>query len=129
MQRTFFLLLMIAVAAVAPARGELSAEEKKLVGEWQFEEKDAQITARQVFRENGTYTAELRKAGELTRKFEGIWRIEDDKLVYTYTSDSLEQIPAGAIERDHIVSISENSYTIEAGDHLHRTYFRVKESR
>ena len=38
-------------------------------------------------------------------------------------TDSLAQIPAGTEERDHLVRITEAYYTIEAGDHLQRTYF------
>ena len=126
MRQSFFLPLVLLFAMLAPCQAELSAEEQKLVGEWEYEDEEQKTVARHIFRADSTYTAELRRGGELQRKFEGLWRIEGDKLVYTYTSDSLDQIPAGETEKDHLVRVTEDSYTIEAGDHLHRTYFRVK---
>jgi len=119
------LLLLVTMALLSPCRATLSAEEEKLVGQWQHEQEEGPV-ARQVFRANGTYIAELRRGDELIRKFEGLWRLDGDMIVYTYTADSLAQIPVGTEERDHLVRVTENSYTIEAGDHLHRTYFRVK---
>ncbi len=129
MQRLLFVSVLFLLAVLAPCRADLSSEEQKLVGVWQYEDADSKTIARHTFRADSTYTAELRQGDDLLRKFEGLWRIEGDMIVYTYTSDSLEQIPAGATEKDHLVRVTENSYTIEAGDHLHRTYFRVKESR
>ena len=110
---------------IAPSKAGLSSDEKKFVGQWQHEEKEG-LMAQYVFRANGSYTGELRREGELVRKFEGLWRIDEGMIIYTYTSDSLAQVPIGTTEKDRIVGVSEDSYTIEAGDHLQRTYFRVK---
>ena len=126
MRPSFLLPLILLLAVLAPCRAELSSEEQKLVGEWRYEDEKQETVAVHIFRADSTYTAELRHRGELQRKFEGLWRIEGDMLVYTYTSDSLDQIPAGESEKDHLVRVTEDSYTIESGDHLHRTYFRVK---
>jgi hypothetical protein len=120
------LLLLINLAMLAPTLAALSPAEEKLVGRWQYDDTAAGTVARQDFRANGAYTAELRKEGKLIRKFEGLWRLDGDMIVYTYTADSLALIPVGTTEQDHLVRMTENSYTIEAGDHLHRTYFRVK---
>lgn len=117
--------LLLLLAILPPSHGALSSEEQKLVGKWRHEGKDGQVAA-QVFRANGTYVAELRQGDALKRKFEGLWRLDGDRIVYTYTADSLAQIPVGTEERDYLVRIAEDYYTIEAGDHLQRTYFRVK---
>jgi hypothetical protein len=128
--RAFFCLSLVLLAiTLTPAPGEISADEQKLVGVWEHEDEQQQIVARYSFRPNGSYTAELRRNGELQRKFEGLWRIEADMLVYTYTADSQGQIEPGVVEQDHLVRVTDDSYTIEAGDHLHRTYFRVKEKQ
>jgi hypothetical protein len=129
MRRTILLTLVVLLAVVSPVLAEPSADEQKLVGEWQHTDEQQGTVARYVFRPNGSYTADLRRGGELQRKFEGLWRIEGEMLVYTYTSDSLAQIEAGVVEQDKLVRVSEDSYTVEAGDHLHRTYFRVKEKQ
>ena len=110
---------------IVPSQAGLSSLEKKLVGEWQHEEKEG-VMAHYVFRGNGSYTAELRREAELIRRFEGLWRVDGEMIVYTYISDSLAQVPVGTVEKDQILRISNDSYTIEAGDHLQRTYFRVK---
>jgi hypothetical protein len=81
-----------------------------------------------TFRENGTYTAELRKGDELIRRFEGLWRLDGEMIVYTYLTDSLELISEGTVERDQLIRVTDDYYTIEAGDHVRRTYFRVKNS-
>ncbi len=122
--RALFPLLLL-LAIFPPCQGALSAEEQKLVGQWQYETKEGEV-ARQVFRADGTYVAELRKEGALIRRFEGVWRLDGDMIVYTYTADSLAQIPAGTKERDKLIRSGEDYYTIEAGDHLQRTYLRVK---
>ena len=70
--------------------------------------------------------AELRRGDELIRKFEALWRLDGDMIVYTHTVDSSAQIPVGAEERDELIRVAEDYYTIEAGDRLQRTYFRVK---
>jgi len=126
MQRAFYLLLLLVLGGLTPCRGELSDQEKKLVGEWQYEDKDAQIVARHLFREDGTYTADVRQAGELLRKFDGLWRIEENMIVYSYTADSAGELAPGMVEKDLLVAISDSAYTVETGDHQNRTYFRVK---
>jgi len=121
------LLLLLFVAAL-PSRAELTPEEQKLVGDWRYESEPGQPVAHCTFRENGTYTAELHKGDELIRRFEGLWRLDGEMIVYTYLRDSLEMISEGAVERDQLIRLTDDYYTIEAGDHVRRTYFRVKNS-
>ena len=121
----FLLLFLATIAVLPPCRADLSPEEQKLVGQWKYETEEGTV-ARQWFRANSTYTAELRRGDELIRKFEGLWRLDGDMIVYTYTADSSGQISVGEEEHDKLIRVGEDSYTIEAGDHLHRTYFRVK---
>jgi hypothetical protein len=68
----------------------------------------------------------MRQNGEQVRKLEGVWGIDGEMLVYTYSRDSLGQGEPGLQERDRLVRIDDSSYTIEAGDKARRTYFRVK---
>ncbi len=119
------LLLLVTMAVLPPCKADLSAEEQKLVGQWKHETAEGTV-ARQWFRANGTSMAELRRGDELIRKFESLWRLDGDMIVYTHTVDSLAQIPVGTEERDKLIRVAEGYYTIEGGDHLQRTYFRVK---
>ena len=100
-------------------------KQKLLVGEWRFEDEQQHILVSYVFRPNGTFTSELRQNDEQVRKLEGLWAIDGEMLVYTYTKDSLGQ-GDGLKERDRLVRIDDSSYTIESGDKAQRTYFRVK---
>ena len=129
-------LLLILLIAFLPGGGcskekvKVTAEQpidkqKLLVGEWRFEDEQQHLLVSYVFRSNGTFASELRQNGEQVRKLEGLWTIEGDKLVYTYTKDSLGQ-GDGLKERDRLIRIDDSSYTIESGDKAQRTYFRVK---
>ena len=119
------LLLLMTMAMLSPCKADVSPEEQKLVGQWKHETEEGTV-ARQWFRANGTCMSELRRGDELIRKFEGLWRLDGDMIVYTHTVDSLAQIPVGTEERDKLIRVAEDYYTIEGGDHLERTYFRVK---
>jgi uncharacterized protein (TIGR03066 family) len=128
-------LLLILLVAFLPGGGcskekAVTAEppidkEKLLVGEWRFEDEQQHVLVSYVFRPNGTFASELRQNGEQVRKLEGLWTLEGDLLVYTYTKDSLGQ-GDGLKERDRLLRIDDSSYTIESGDKAQRTYFRVK---
>ena len=119
------LLLFTLLVAFLPVRAEQSIDKKKLVGQWRYEEEQQHIVVSYVFRPDGTFTSELRANGEQVRKLEGLWTIDGELLVYTYTKDSLGQ-GDGLKERDRLIRIDDSSYTIESGDKAQRTYFRVK---
>ena len=120
------LLLLALLVTFLPARAEQVIDKQGLVGEWGYKDEPKHILIRYVFRPDGTFTSELRANGEQVRKLEGLWAIDGEMLVYTYTKDSLGQGEPGLQERDRLVRIDESSYTIEAGDNARRTYFRVK---
>ena len=128
MRPALLLPLLLVFVAALPSRAELTPEEKKLVGEWRHEGDPGQPVAHCTFRENGTYTAELRQGNKLMRRFEGLWHLDGEMIVYTYLTDSLEQISEGTVEKDQLIRVTDDYYTIEAGDHLHRTYFRVRKT-
>ncbi|MBA2431046.1 MAG: hypothetical protein H0V56_02895 [Chthoniobacterales bacterium] len=130
MKRLLLCLLWFSLAATVHATEPETApafDQTKLVGEWRYVDEEAKVEARYVFRADQSYTSELWRDGELARKFEGTWAVEEGMLVYTYLKDSMDQIQTGARERDRLLRIDESSYSIQAGDGGTRTYFRVKE--
>jgi uncharacterized protein (TIGR03066 family) len=120
------LLLLALLVVFLPARAAQSIDKEKLVGKWRYENEQQHVLVSYVFRPDGTFTSELRQNGEQVRKLEGLWAIDGEMLVYTYTKDSLGQGEPGLQERDRLVRIDDSSYTIEAGDQAQRTYWRVK---
>ena len=120
------LLLLALLVVFLPARAAQSIDKEKLVGKWRYENEQQHVLVSYVFRPDGTFTSELRQNGEQVRKLEGLWAINGEMLVYTYTNDSRGQGEPGLQERDRLVRIDESSYTIEAGDQARRTYWRVK---
>jgi uncharacterized protein (TIGR03066 family) len=124
MNRCFVLLALL--IAFLPARADQPIDKQKLVGEWRYENEQEHVVVRYVFRRDGTFVSDLLRNGEQVRKEEGLWKIDGEMLVYTYTKDSRGQMEPGLEERDRLIRIDESSYTIEAGDNTPRTYFRVK---
>ncbi|MEP6956125.1 MAG: hypothetical protein ABI883_04815 [Chthoniobacterales bacterium] len=124
--RTLLFVVLLSLALL-PCSGEPAFDPAKLAGQWRYEDEPQHQTARYVFNADGKFTSELRQGDELLRKFSGQWTIEEGMIVYTYETDSLGKVFAGARERDRLERLDETSYTIEAGDGAHRTYWRVKE--
>jgi uncharacterized protein (TIGR03066 family) len=120
------LLLLTLLVAFLPVCAEQPIDKKKLVGQWRYEDEQQHVVVSYVFRPDGTFTSEMRQNGEQVRKLEGVWGIDGEMLVYTYSKDSLGQGEPGLQERDRLIRIDDSSYTIEAGDKARRTYFRVK---
>ena len=112
-----------------PLQAQSAFDPAKLVGEWRYENEAQNQVARYVFRADDTFTAELFQGGESIRKFTGHWNIEEGMIIYTYETDSLEKVFAGARERDRLIRLDESSYTIEGGDGGQRSYWRMKESK
>ena len=131
MSRRLFFLLCCLLAALLPARAAEpspgAVDQEKLVGRWRYEDQANSMTAKYEFRQDRTFTAELVQGGEVTRKFEGRWAINEGMIVYTYEKDSINQVQGGARERDRLIRIDDSSYTIEGGDRGQRTYWREKE--
>jgi hypothetical protein len=112
------LFLIVSCAAVRPTT------QSKLTGEWRYTDKIQ--SCHYVFKGDGTFNGEVTYHGNLVSKFAGRWSVEGDALLYQYSSDALHRIPVGATDRDTILSIQNESFTIEAADGSQRTYSRTR---
>jgi len=110
--------LLASCAAVRPT------SQRTLAGEWRY--KDKIQSCHYVFNRDGTFRGEVIFQQKLISKFTGRWSVQDDTLRYNYLTDALNRIPAGAIDRDKLLSVQENSFTIEAADGSKRTYSRIR---
>jgi hypothetical protein len=97
---------------------------RSLVGEWRYAD-DIQ-SCRYHFKQDGSFTGEVRSHAKLVSKFSGTWLVRGDRLFYTYLSDELGRIPAGATDRDRLLSVQKDAFFIEAADGNRRQYLRVK---
>ena len=115
----FLLTCLLAACASLPHQGRES-----LVGEWRYADKLQ--SCRYHFKKDGSFTGEVRLRGELASKFTGTWDVQGDLLLYRYTSDELGRIPAGATDRDKLLSVERDSILIEAADGSRRRYARIR---
>ena len=113
------LTCFLASCASVPPRSSDS-----LIGEWRYA--DTQQSCRYHFKEYGHFTGEVRLRGKLASKFTGTWEIQGGILLYTYLSDQLGRIPAGATDRDKLLSLEKDSFLIEAADGSRRRYSRIR---
>lgn len=112
------LFLIVSCAAVRPTN------QSKLIGEWRYTDKIQ--SCHYVFKGDRSFYGEVTYHGKLVSKFAGHWSVQGDALLYQYTSDALHRIPVGATDRDTILSIQNESFTIEAADGSQRTYSRTR---
>lgn len=110
------LCLMASCAAFQPIA------ESTLVGEWRYTDKIQ--TCHYVFKRDGSFHGEVTYHRKLISKFTGRWSVQNDSLLYNYISDTLDRIPAGAIDRDKLLMVQKDSFTIEAADGSKRRYTR-----
>jgi hypothetical protein len=101
-----------------------SGPRNRLVGEWKYADKIQ--SCRYAFKPDGSFTGEVSYRGELVSKFRGRWAVKADILLYNYTSDALGRIPAGAIDRDKLLSVERDAFLIEAADGSRRRYLRIR---
>jgi hypothetical protein len=94
-----------------------------LVGEWRYA--DNVQSCRYHFKSDGHFSGEVRLRGKLASKFTGTWDVQGDLLLYQYISDELGRIPAGATDRDKLLSVEKDSFLIEAADGSRRRYLRI----
>jgi hypothetical protein len=52
-------------------------------------------------------------------------RFESGNLNYTYISDELDRIPAGATDQDKLLRVRRKFFIIEAADGKRRRYLRI----
>jgi hypothetical protein len=95
-----------------------------IVGDWRYADKIQ--SCHYSFRKDGTFTGEVSVRARLVSRFRGRWVVKSDQLFYTYLSDELGRIPAGATDRDKLLEIKKDSFLIEAADGSHRRYERTK---
>ena len=113
------LTCLLASCATVPPPGRDS-----LVGEWRYV--DNLQSCRYHFKKDGHFTGEVRLRGKLASKFTGTWEVQGDLLLYRYLSDELGRIPAGATDRDKLLSMEKDSFLIEAADGSRRRYSRIR---
>ena len=110
---------LLASCASLPSHGR-----NALVGEWRYA--DNIQSCRYHFKRDGHFTGEVRLRGKLASKFTGTWDLQGDLLLYHYISDELGRIPAGATDRDKLLSVQKDSFLIEAADGSRRRYARIR---
>ena len=111
---------LLASCASLPSVGRDS-----LVGEWRYAD-DIQ-SCRYHFKRDGRFAGEVTSHAKLVSKFTGTWAVKGDVLLYTYISDELGLIPAGATDRDKLLSVQTDSFLIETADGKNRRrYFRIR---
>jgi hypothetical protein len=101
-----------------------SRSTSSLVGEWRYADKIQ--GCHYVFNRDGSFKGEVVYHARLISKFTGRWSVDGDTLLYTYVSDMLDRIPAGATDRDKLLSVHREFFIIEAADGSRRKYLRVR---
>jgi hypothetical protein len=111
------LCLMASCAGVRPSS-------PSLVGEWRYA--DGIQACRYVFNRDGSFEGDVVYHTKLVSKFKGRWSVNDDILLYRYTSDALHKIPAGTTDGDKLLSAQRDYFVIEAANGSRRKYVRVR---
>jgi|GEM_PF-1440689 len=110
--------LMASCASVQPTT------QSTLAGEWRYADKIQ--TCHYVFERAGRFRGEVTYHGKLISQFTGRWSVQNDTILYNYLSDTLHRIPAGATDRDRLLMVQKDSFTIEAADGSKRKYLRIR---
>lgn len=117
-------IALVLISCLLTACANLASERRNsLVGQWRYA--DSIQSCRYHFKADGRFTGEVMYRARLVSKFTGTWVVEGDRLLYTYISDELGRIPAGATDRDKLLSIQKDSFLIEAADGNRRRYSRI----
>jgi hypothetical protein len=119
--KTAFALTLCLLASCA---GWPSHPPSRLVGEWRYA--DEIKSCQYVFNQNGTFAGDVVFRGKTISKFTGRWSVEGDTLHYAYVSDALDKIPAGATDRDKLLSVHRQFFVIQAADGSRRKYLRIR---
>ena len=100
------------------------ATANRLAGEWLYADKTQ--SCRYIFNRDGTFNGEVLVRAKLISKFTGRWGVEGHTLSYRYESDLLGKIPPGALDRDNLLAVRKDSFTIEAANGSRREYRRIQ---
>lgn len=115
----FISLLSLAACATL----ESPSRSRQLVGNWRYA--DQVQSCRYSFESDGSFTGEVRLRTKLISKFKGRWSVRGQTLHYSYVSDALGRIPAGATDRDELLEIKKDSFIIQAANGDRRRYVRT----
>lgn len=117
-------VLALTLCLMASCADLRSSSPSSLAGEWRYADKIQ--GCHYVFNRDGSFNGEVVYHAKLISKFTGRWSVDGDTLLYTYISDELHRIPAGATDRDKLLSVHREFFIIEAADGSKRKYFRVR---
>jgi hypothetical protein len=121
MKAVFALISLLSLAACATV--DSSSRGRQLVGSWRYTD---QIQSCQYsFEGDGSFTGEVKLRKKLISKFKGRWSVRGQTLLYSYLSDALGRIPAGATDRDQLLEIGKDSFVIQAANGERRRYMRM----
>jgi len=115
----FISLLLLAACATVDSPGGA----RRLVGNWRYT--DQLQSCQYSFKNDGSFTGEVKLRKKLISKFTGWWSVRGHTLLYSYVSDALGRIPAGATDRDQLLEIRKDSFVIQAANGERRRYLRM----
>lgn len=115
----FISLLLLAACAT----GDFPSGARQLVGNWRYT--DEFQSCRYSFVSDGSFSGEVKLRAKLISKFKGRWSVLGQTLFYSYASDALGRIPAGATDRDQLLEIKKDSFVIQAANGDRRRYVRM----
>ena len=96
---------------------------RQLVGDWRYT--DQVQSCQYSFKNDGSFTGEVKLRTKLISKFEGRWSVRGRTLLYRYVSDALGRIPAGTTDGDQLLEIRKDLFVIEAANGERRRYVRM----
>lgn len=116
--------LALALCLAASCAGPRPIAQSRLVGEWRYADKTR--GCHYVFNRDGSFTGDVVAHGKLISRFSGRWSVDAGTINYIYLGDAFEKIPVGATDRDKLMNVQSESFTIEAADGGRRTYVRIR---
>ena len=117
-------VLVLTLCLMASCAGLRSSSQSSLVGEWRYADKIQ--GCHYVFSRDGSFKGEVVYHAKLMSKFTGRWSVDGNTLLYKYIGDKLHRIPAGATDRDRLLSVQREYFIIEAADGSRRKYLRIR---
>lgn len=117
-------VLVLTLGLMTSCAGFRPSSSTSLVGEWRYADKIQ--SCHYVFNRDGTFKGEVVYRARRISKFTGRWSVAGNSLLYTYIKDELKRIPAGATDRDKLLSVRRDFFIIEAADGSRRKYLRIR---
>ena len=121
MKAVLAFISLLSLAACATVESPRRAQQ--LVGNWRYA--DQIQSCHYSFKNDGSFTGEVKLWKKLISKFSGLWSVRGQTLLYRYVGDALGRIPPGATDRDQLLEISKNSFVIQAANGERRRYVRI----